>query len=83
MYVPLSSPTLPLPRPVASNKKKTARKAPPTTIFTTYFPAAGAGAAGDNKAKTCDELFKVYKACRKAEQDEVIRQRIANRKSIF
>jgi hypothetical protein len=49
--VPLSSLTLPLSLSFAMS--------PPTTMFfTNCHPAAGAGAAGDNKAETCEELFK-------------------------
>jgi hypothetical protein len=46
-------------------------------------PSAGAAAHGENKAKMCDELFKAYKDCRKAEHAETVRRRRENRKGLF
>ena len=46
-------------------------------------PYAGAAAHGENKAKMCDELFKAYKDCRKAEHAETVRRRREKRKGLF
>jgi hypothetical protein len=51
---------------------------PPLSARTT-----GAAAHGENKAKMCDELFKAYKACRKAEHAEIVRRRRASKKGMF
>ena len=52
-------------------------------FLTRPFPHAGAAAHGENKAKMCDELFKAYKACRKAESAEIVRRRRESRKGMF
>ena len=44
---------------------------------------AGATTHGENKAKMCEPLFTAYRECRKAEQKEIVRKRIENRKSMF
>ena len=38
---------------------------------------------GENKAKMCDELFKAYKACRKAESAVIVRRIRESRKGMF
>ena len=52
-------------------------------FLTRPLPHAGAAAHGENKAKMCDELFKAYKACRKAENAEIVRRRRESRKGMF
>ena len=52
-------------------------------FLTRPLPHAGAAAYGENKAKMCDELFKAYKACRKAENAEIVRRRRESRKGMF
>lgn len=52
-------------------------------FLTAPSPHAGAAAHGENKAKMCDELFKAYKACRKAESAEIVRRRRESRKGMF
>jgi|TARA_B110000977_G_scaffold201833_1_gene299093 hypothetical protein len=48
-----------------------------------FSPPTGAAAHGENKAAMCDTLFKAYKACRKQEHAEIVRQRRENRKGMF
>mmetsp|Transcript_22001 Transcript_22001/g.35653 ORF Transcript_22001/g.35653 Transcript_22001/m.35653 type:complete len:80 (-) Transcript_22001:179-418(-) len=44
---------------------------------------ACATAHGENKQVVCAQLFRTYTECRKAEQKEIVRLRILNRKGLF
>ena len=84
------SPT-PIPEPRAwSTRSRVEGSAPSiarSSVFRAFLPRprrhAGAAAHGENKAKMCDELFKAYKACRKAENAEIVRRRRESRKGMF
>jgi len=81
---PRSPNSAPIDRPrVEASAPSIARSSVFRAFLTRPLPHAGAAAHGENKAKMCDELFKAYKACRKAENAEIVRRRRESRKGMF